>query len=95
MNKYELSLGDMIRSYRIKKKMKQAQLAHYLGCNTVFISLMENGKSRIPVRTLGMLIEYLGLPKRKTINLLRSAHICELNRELNLGSNIAQSIADS
>ena len=58
----KLNLGKMIRQGRFKKGITQQQLAEKLGYDSVmFISLMENNKSKVPLETLGKLIVILGL----------------------------------
>ena len=64
-------LGQMIRESRRGMGYTQLDLAKKLGYeSTQFVCLFEQGKSKVPAKTLGQLVPTLGLPKKKIIKML-------------------------
>ena len=71
MKKTKSGLGSLVKEYRIKANLTQVELAHKLNYDIPqFVSLMENGHSKIPLNTLGQLISILGIPEKKALDLL-------------------------
>jgi transcriptional regulator with XRE-family HTH domain len=64
-------IGSLIRMARESQRMSQIELAKKLGYSSPqFVSLFERGASKVPVETLGQILEILGLDERKFIKLL-------------------------
>lgn len=64
-------IGAIIREAREKKDLTQLELGHILGfSNSMFIHLIESGKSKVPMRVLGTLIILLNLPEKRLTDLL-------------------------
>lgn len=71
MKKHDNSLGLLLKEYRVKAGMTQTDLALKLNYEIPqFISLMENGHSKIPLNVLGELIQILKIPEKKAIDIL-------------------------
>lgn len=69
--KKQSHLGALIKEYRLKAGMTQLELATKLNYSIPqFISLMENGHSKIPLNVLGKIIPILSIPEKKAIDLL-------------------------
>lgn len=76
--KKKTHLGTLIREYRLKAGLTQSQLANKLHYNIPqFVSLMENGHSKIPLNVLGELISILNIPEKKALDLLVTIYISE------------------
>lgn len=79
-------LGLLIKEFRTKKKITQLGLAQIMGyTQAAFISQMECGDSKIPLETLGQLIEVLDLPEDKVISLMQKSFQEYLLKELEQG----------
>lgn len=66
-----MTLGAIIKDYRTKAGYTQKDLADKLGYEIPqFISLMENGHSKIPLNILGEIIAILNIPEKKVIEVL-------------------------
>ena len=90
MSSYEKEInstvGKLIREYRKKSGFTQKDLADKLGYSQpVFVSLIETGQSKVPLRTLGKLIILLSIPENKVTNLLLSVYETNIKSELALG----------
>lgn len=71
MKKITPTLGQLIKSYRIKSDLTQKDLAEKIGYDIPqFISLMENGHAKIPLIILGQLISILKIPEKKVLDIL-------------------------
>lgn len=71
-------LGALVKEYRLKAGLTQSQLATKLNYSIPqFVSLMENGHSKIPLNVLGELIAILSIPEKKALDLLVSIYITE------------------
>jgi transcriptional regulator with XRE-family HTH domain len=69
--KKQAHLGALIKEYRLKAGMTQLELATKLNYSIPqFISLMENGHSKIPLNVLGKIIPILSIPEKKALDLL-------------------------
>ncbi len=70
MQKHSI-LGTLIKDYRTKSGLTQLELAQKLNYSIPqFVSLMENGHSKIPLNVLGQLISILNIPEKKALDLL-------------------------
>jgi transcriptional regulator with XRE-family HTH domain len=86
MKKQKNHLGALIKEYRIKAGYTQSSLAAKLNYNIPqFISLMENGHSKIPVKILGQLIAILGIPEKKALDLLMQLYRTEAKAGISQG----------
>ena len=71
MKKQQMRLGSLIKEYRLKAGYTQLELATKLDYSIPqFISLMENGHSKIPLNVLGKIISILSIPEKKALDLL-------------------------
>lgn len=71
MKKSYKHLGSIIKEYRNKANYTQKDLADRLGYEIPqFISLMENGHSKIPLNVLGEIIAILNIPEKKVLEIL-------------------------
>jgi transcriptional regulator with XRE-family HTH domain len=48
-------LGKLVRSYRLKRNLTQAELALAIGKSSIFVSSIEIGRSSLPVELFGVL----------------------------------------
>ena len=54
------AIGTLIRSARVKKNLSQIEVARHMGMdNSQFISLIESGKSALPLNYVKPLCEFL------------------------------------
>jgi transcriptional regulator with XRE-family HTH domain len=84
MKKYNLKIGTLIREYRLKAALTQLELAYKLGYEIPqFISLIENGHSKVPLNVVAQLITHLGIPERLILNALVEAYEAETRDILN------------
>lgn len=82
MNKKELGL--FLRARREKLGLMQADLATFLGYDsTQFVSLFERGLSKVPLDKLGLIAEFLNIPKKKLIKALVSEYQKKVESEIN------------
>ena len=73
-NKYNKLMGDLVREHRLKMGLSQAQLAEQLGYDTLqFVSNVERGTAKLPLSTLGKLIELLGISQKRIIDIQMNA----------------------
>lgn len=71
-------LGKLIREYRVHAGLTQLELALKIGYNnSIFLSQMENGRSKIPLNVLGLLAHQLEIPEDKLLNLMIDKFIKE------------------
>jgi transcriptional regulator with XRE-family HTH domain len=76
-------LGALIKEYRLKAGMTQMDLAVKLNYDIPqFISLMENGHSKIPLNILGELIGILKIPEKKAFDFLIETYTAEAKQEI-------------
>jgi transcriptional regulator with XRE-family HTH domain len=86
MKKSKLSLGELIKEYRIKAGFTQMELAEKLNYSIPqFISLMENGHSKIPLNVLGEIISILHIPEKKALDLLMESYEKEARVQISSG----------
>ncbi|MCE3010073.1 MAG: helix-turn-helix domain-containing protein [Proteobacteria bacterium] len=82
-NRIDGKIGELIREYRLKAKMSQKEIADKLGyTQSVFVSLIENGSSKVPLQTLGELINILGIPEKKITKILVESYAERVKAEL-------------
>lgn len=76
-------LGEMIRAKRMALQITQAELSAELGLDSpMFISQIENGWSKAPLKTLGKLCAILQLPRGKVIAMLVKEYRAKLLAEM-------------
>ena len=81
------NIGALIKSYREKASMTQKTLSEMLGYeNPQFVSLIENGHSKVPLNVLGRVIEALKIPEKKVVDVLLAAYQKEIMAEINTSS---------
>lgn len=86
MKTSHLPLGQLIKDYRQKANLTQKELAEKLGYDIPqFLSLMENGHSKIPLNILGKIIDLLGIPEKKVLNALTAAYREEVMEQISSG----------
>ena len=79
------NIGNLIKSYREKANMTQKTLSELLGYeNPQFVSLIENGHSKVPLNVLGKVIEALKIPEKKIVDVLLAAYQREIMAEINM-----------
>jgi transcriptional regulator with XRE-family HTH domain len=77
------NIGHVIKAYREKANMTQKTLAEFLGYeNPQFVSLIENGHSKVPLNVIGKVIDALKIPEKKVIDVLLSAYQKEIVAEI-------------
>ena len=82
--------GPLIRESRIAKGWTQQELAKALGYETVqFISLIENGNSKCPLKVLGQMIVLLGIPETKIVAALTEHYAQSVETQINDGKKLA------
>ncbi len=68
-------IGELIKEFRRTKGMTQKELSDLLGYeNPQFISLIENGHSKVPLSSLGQIIRALEIPERLALSSMVSAY---------------------
>jgi len=81
-----MTLGQTIREYRLKAGMTQLELSQKLGYESMqFVHLMEIGRSKVPLKTLGKLIVILNLPEKKIVSELIANETKALLKEIKAG----------
>lgn len=90
MKKSSKPVGQIIKEYRQKSGMTQMELAEKLGYDIPqFISLMENGHSKVPLNVLGQIISYLSIPERAIMESLLDAYEKEAKQQIQSGKKRA------
>lgn len=83
MNQLNIKIGAIIRDHRQIKHLTQLQLAKKLGYESPqFIYLFENGRSKCPIKVLGKCCKILDIDKDILKQMLTSAFIEQLNRDI-------------
>lgn len=78
--------GEMLRKKRVEKGLTQAELSDKLNyANPQFISLMERGLSKVPLNTMGRLIDVLGLDEDAVVHHLVRDYEMTVRQELRKG----------
>ncbi len=81
------NIGSLIKAYREKASMTQKTLSELLGYeNPQFVSLIENGHSKVPLNVLGRVIDALKIPEKKVIDVLLFAYQNEILAEIEQSS---------
>lgn len=81
------NIGNLIKSYREKANMTQKTLSELLGYeNPQFVSLIENGHSKVPLNVLSKVIDALKIPEKKVVDVLVAAYHKEILAEIELSS---------
>ena len=84
-----MEIGDIVKNYRIKAGMTQLELAHKLGYKIPqFISLIENGHSKVPLNIIADLLAILKIPETLLLDSLLSAYEKEARKYLGKKSKI-------
>jgi transcriptional regulator with XRE-family HTH domain len=92
MKKHQSHLGALVKEYRLKAGLTQIELANKLNYSIPqFISLMENGHSKIPLNVLGQVIAILGIPEKKALDLLVDIYAKEAKIQITAGKKAANS----
>lgn len=76
-----MKIHELIKKERLKKNIKQQEVANEIHVSINFVSLMERGKSRIPIEKLILIIKLLGIKKSKAINSLVHEYKINLIKE--------------
>ncbi|MFN7825625.1 MAG: helix-turn-helix domain-containing protein [Pseudobdellovibrionaceae bacterium] len=85
-HKIDGKIGELIREYRLKANMSQKEIADKLGyTQPVFVSLIENGASKVPLQSLGELINILGIPEKKITKILVESYAERVKAEIQEG----------
>ena len=83
----QISIGQLIKHYREKCEMTQKTLSDLLGYeNPQFVSLIENGHSKVPLNVLGKVITALQIPEKKIIDSLLQSYELEIRSEIGSSS---------
>ncbi len=86
MKKQQMRLGSLIKEYRLKMGLTQLELATKLDYSIPqFVSLMENGHSKIPLNVLGKIISILSIPEKKALDLLVDIYKIEAKATISEG----------
>ena len=86
MGNYQIKLGLMIKEYRNKAQLSQAELAKKLGYTTPqFVSNFERGVGKVPLVVVGRLIKILELPEREIMQLLIDEYTLEVKKDIAQG----------
>lgn len=92
MKKSTPTLGQLIKSYRVKSELTQKDLAERVGYDIPqFISLMENGHAKIPLIILGQIISILRIPEKKVLDILTETYKREAQEQISSGMKKASS----
>ncbi|MFN8846051.1 MAG: helix-turn-helix domain-containing protein [Bdellovibrionales bacterium] len=84
-----MEIGEIVKYYRIKTGMTQLELAQRLGYKIPqFISLIENGHSKVPLNIIADLSAILKIPENLLLDLLLSAYEKEARKFLSKKSKI-------
>jgi len=91
MKKVHKDLGALVKEYREKADLTQAQLAERLGYETPqFVSVFERGLSKIPLETLGQLITLLGIPQKTVMKALMDDYQQDLRAQIEAGKKASR-----
>jgi len=86
-----MTLSTYIRQAREAKPMTQLELAKKLGYDSsMFVCLMEAGKSKIPLPVLGKLIVILGLDEKSIVKQLKDEYEKKMKHEIGEGKRGAK-----
>jgi transcriptional regulator with XRE-family HTH domain len=86
LEKSFIRIAGMIKAYRIRSGLTQAELAERAGYDSpVFISLIERKKSKVPLTTLGKLIQILDMPEKEIKKILVDSYHDEIQSEIRVG----------
>lgn len=80
------AIGVIIRSARVKKSMRQQELAKHMGLNNPnFVSLVERGLSTLPLKYLKLYRRVLGVQDSEILNLHSYFHKQMMKQEVENG----------
>ena len=85
MTGYALPFGILLRRWRERRRMTQADLAHAARSSTRHLSCLETGKSQPSREMIARLVEYLDIPLRDQNALLLAAGFAPAFQERPLG----------
>lgn len=63
-----MHIGEIIRQERIRKNLKQYELAEKAGISNTYLSDMENGRTTPSIKTLKKLAKVLGIECSKLLD---------------------------
>lgn len=85
MSSVDIKIGQLIKEARLKKKMTQLQLGQVVGyTNSNFISVIEQGRQKCPVNTLGVICLALKIDPLLVRRMLVDDHHFKITRELGI-----------
>lgn len=88
--KVYIEIGQLIKQYREKMSMSQAELAEKLGYQSPqFVSIFERGLSKVPIESIGQISVILGIPEKKIKNMLLADFEAELDSRIKSGQKKA------
>lgn len=90
MKKLEYDPGKIIKEYRTSAGMTQLELAKKLGYEIPqFISLIENGHSKVPLNILGQIMTFLNIPEKVIVDALLDSYETDAREQLSAGKKRA------
>ncbi len=86
MTELDKKLGELVKEYRLRLNMTQLDLANRLDYDSVqFISLIERGMSKIPIKVIGKLVIILGIPEKKIIKYIINTFENDVQNQISEG----------
>lgn len=76
-------VSNLIKTTREKRKITQQELSDYLGVRVQFISLIENGRSKLPLDKAPLVCASIGLKKKELVDALMSDYAEQIETYLN------------
>lgn len=90
LNHYYHEIGLLVKNYREQKALTQISLSRMLGFeNPMFVSLVERGKAKVPLTTMGKLVVLLGIPESEVVKLSLAAYQFDLQAGVQNGMRLA------
>lgn len=76
-------IGKLLKKARIKKGLTQLEVAsHFKYESSQFVHLIENGKSKVPLKILGKYCDLVNVNKQDVYNLIIEGYRIKVDREL-------------
>ena len=76
-------IGAIVRSCRLSQGATQYDLAKAIGVTVMTISMIEQGKIKIPSKRLGQFCQLLNLPKKRIYNIMVAEYKAKLSKQIN------------
>lgn len=76
-DKLKLSIGKLLKQYRVLKNISQEKLALDSGIDRTYISLLEKGKRNITVKMLFLLCKTLEVKPSEFLNEIETSTVFE------------------